>query len=292
MSDISRERDILVLSDLFAAIPTLPHRHATSDPVWRIWNRAARDSVAGLFSSASPTPVSFGPIGDLVFPYIEMGAINSRDLFGLDELILFAFYAVNRQRYHRIVDFGANIGLHSIVLARCGFDVRSFEPDPRHIEHLKRNLRLNGVEVDLHEAAISVNSGVMEFTRVLGNTTGSHLSGAKAAPYGELERFPVKVEAAAAHLAWADLAKIDIEGHEAALITGLPAETWARTDAVMEIGTADNAKLVFEYLGESNVNLFAQKIGWRRVASLADMPTSHRDGSLFLSAGSKMPWMD
>jgi FkbM family methyltransferase len=292
MSAIPAERDVQLIKDLFAAIPSLPERHATSDPVWRIWNAAARHSIERLFSSTTPAPVPFGPLGNLIFPYVEMGAIDSRDLFGLDELILFAFYVTNRARYRRVVDFGTNLGLHSMIMARCGFDVRSFEPDPRHVQLLRRNLSLNRLDVDVHEAAVSVQSGEMEFTRVLGNTTGSHLSGAKAAPYGELERFPVKVEAAVPHLAWADLAKIDIEGHEAVLITGLPPETWADTDAVMEIGTAENSMLIFEHLHRSSINMFAQKIGWQRVTALVDMPTSHRDGSLFLSAKSRMPWVE
>ncbi len=33
----------------------------------------------------------FGPFGALNFPYREMGAITSLQLFGLDELIIFAF---------------------------------------------------------------------------------------------------------------------------------------------------------------------------------------------------------
>ncbi|WP_448951173.1 FkbM family methyltransferase [Labrys neptuniae] len=285
-----REHDIQVISDLFAAIPTLPHRHSRTDPVWRLWDAVARQSIAGLFSSAIPAAVAFGPFGNLSFPYVEMGAINSLDLFGLDELILFSFYYANRHRYRRVVDFGTNIGLHSTIMVQCGFEVKSFEPDPHHIQILKRNLSLNQISVDLHEAAISVHSGEMEFTRVLGNTTGSHLSGAKAAPYGELEHFQVQVEAASPNLAWADLAKIDIEGHEGVLITGLPPEIWTNADAILEIGTAENARLVFEHLADSSVNLFSQKTGWARVVSLGDMPTSHREGSLFLSTKSEMPW--
>lgn len=293
MNDAISEADIRIIEDLFAAIPSLPYRHATSDPVWRIWDVVARDSTARLFASPTPsTSVPFGPFGGLILPYVEMGNINSCNLFGLDELILFAFYAANRSRYRHVVDFGTNIGLHTIILARCGFQVRSFEPDPHHIEILERNLMLNHVHTNLHRAAVSVASGEMQFTRVLGNTTSSHLSDAKAAPYGELERFTVSAEAAAPHLAWADLAKIDIEGHEGVLVTGLPTTTWLDTDAVLEIGTSDNAHLVFEHLRGSKINMFAQKIGWRRVISLAEMPTSHREGSLFISAKTEMPWSD
>jgi FkbM family methyltransferase len=281
---------VSLLDDLFKAIPSLPERHPTADPVWKTWNFAAEVAVAALFGPDGAQEAPFGPFGSLRFPYTSMGAIDSPKLFGLDELILFSFYDANRARYSRVVDFGANLGLHSFVLARCGFEVRSFEPDPRHADLFRRTASLNGISVDLHQAAVSVEDGQAEFTRVLGNTTGSHLSGAKENPYGDLERFTVTVEAAAPHLAWADLAKIDIEGHEAALLTSLPRDTWLSTDAVIEVGTAANAEAIFRYFSDGPVHLYAQKRGWERVAKLDDMPTSHRDGSLFLSAKSEMPW--
>ena len=279
-----------LFDDLFAVIPTYPHRHSTLDPMWRLWQAAVAGEVRKQFTGTDPKPVPFGPFGEIAFPYHKMGNINSLDLFGMDELIIFSFYHANRRRYRRAVDFGANIGLHSIVMARCGFELRSFEPDPAHIALLERNLALNGATSELHSAAVSLQAGQHEFVRVLGNTTGSHIAGAKDKPYGDLERFQVTLEAAAPHLEWADLAKIDIEGHEGILLTGLEPATWRNTDAILEVGTPDNAALIFAHLDGSGINIFAQKIGWRRVEKVEDMPTSHRDGSAFLSARPEMPW--
>lgn len=275
--------------DLFAVILEFPERHAPSDPMWRVWRSAALAEVKSRFRK-SDAPQPFGPFGEVAMPYLKMGNIDSLDLFGLDELIIFAFYHANRKRYRRAVDFGANIGLHTIILSRCGFQVRSFEPDPLHLARLNANLALNGVESDVRSAAVSLKAGKTEFVRVLGNTTGSHIRGAKLNPYGPMEVFEVKTEAAAPHLAWADLAKIDIEGHEGALLTGLPRKTWAKTDAILEVGSEDNAGSIFDYFAKSDVKMFAQKIGWKRVRALSDMPTSHRGGSLFLTSKAKMPW--
>lgn len=278
-----------VFDDLFATIPQFPQQHAPSGAMWRLWKAAALPAVDAAFRQ-SDAPQPFGPFGSISMPYFKMGTIDSLDLFGLDELIIFSFYNANRSRYRKVVDFGANIGLHTIILARCGFSVRSFEPDPIHLERLKANLALNGVRSDVRPAAISLVEGKTEFVRLVGNTTGSHIKGAKSNLYGPTEVFEVKLEAAAPHLEWADLAKIDIEGHEAALLTGLPHETWHSTDAVLEVGSEANASQIFDYFKGSSVNLFAQKIGWQRVVSPADMPTSHRDGSLFLTAKPEMPW--
>ena len=279
-----------LFDDLFAVIPAYPGRHSTRDAMWRLWQAAAAGEVGQRFIETDPKAVPFGPFGEITFPYHKMGNINSLDLFGMDELIIFSFYHANRGRYRRAVDFGANIGLHSIMMARCGFELRSFEPDPVHVALLERNLALNGATSELHRAAVSLEAGEHEFVRVLGNTTGSHIAGAKDTPYGELERFQVVLEAAAPHLEWADLAKIDIEGHEGVLLTGLEPATWQTTDAILEVGTPDNAAMIFAHLDGTGINIFAQKIGWRRVQRIEDMPTSHRDGSAFLSAKAEMPW--
>ncbi len=223
---------------------------------------------------------------------MSMGQINSTHLFGLDELIIFSFYLKNKNRYKKVFDIGANIGLHSIVLAKTGFDVLSYEPDPWHFKILQENLKLNSIfsNVEARNMAISTHTGELEFIRVLGNTTGSHLAGAKKEPYGDLERFMVQVDSFKEILKDADLLKIDVEGHEGTLITSTCREDWVGTDAIVEIGTPENAKIVFEHMQAKGVNLFSQKNSWEKVLKLEDMPTSYKDGSLFISLKSLMPW--
>ncbi|HWB11905.1 MAG TPA: FkbM family methyltransferase [Pirellulales bacterium] len=278
------------LDSLLAALPTIPLQHPPGSPLYDLLKQLARREVETLFRSDDGKP-QFGPFGPLAFPYESMGAVDSLNLFDLDELILFSFYWRNRQRYRRVADIGANIGLHSIVMARCGFEVRSYEPDPRHFRLLKRNLAANAcAAVTPVNAAVSRESGRMEFVRVLGNTTGSHLAGAKPAPYGDLERFPVDVAAFAPVLQWADLVKLDVEGHEAEIILGTTREHWLATDAVLEIGSEANARAVFDHLWPLGVGMFSQKQGWASVDDRSMMPTSYRDGSLFVTCRTEMPW--
>src|SRR5438445_169088 len=233
---------------------------------------------------------TFGPFGAWAFPYHSMGARDTVDLFGLDELILFAFYWANRGRYRRVLDIGANVGLHSIVMARCGFTVTAFEPDPRHFAWLSQNLQLNRcAAVQPVLAAVSNHAGQMDFVRVLGNTTGSHLVGAKDS-YGDVEGFPVRVESFAEVVADVELVKIDAEGHEPEILFAAPPGIWERCDMVLEVGSTKNAMRIFERFQKANVNLFAQKIGWNRVSRLDQIPSSHREGSLFISHRAEMPW--
>lgn len=278
------------LDGLIELLAEIPECHAPGGSLYRYLHANAKVATNQRFSVKTEKAVDFAPFGGVVFPLFSMGNINSLDLMGLDELILFAFYWANRNRYRHVADFGTNIGLHSIIMCRCGYEVRSFEPDPAHLIELKRRLALNKCGVELFEAAVSTEGGRHSFTRVLGNTTGSHLSGAKADPYGDLETFEVELLPYGPQMEWADLVKIDIEGHEAVVLCDTTADSWAATDAVAEVGTEENAAQIYEHFAGLPVNLFAQKTGWRRVETLADMPTSHRDGSLFISTKSEMPW--
>ena len=234
---------------------------------------------------------SFEPFGDLHFPYREMGAINTIHLFGLDELIIFSYYWANKSRYKNVADLGANIGLHSLIMDKCGFSINSFEPDPIHVGVFQENIVNNkSVNITINQKAISDKSGTMDFIRVLGNTTGSHLAGAKEDPYGELETFSVETSDINAVLLNNDFVKMDIEGQEATAILSTKKDTWANVEMILEVGTEKNAKIIFEYLNEINVNMFSQKTGWNKVSNLAGIPTSYKEGSLFLSVADEMSW--
>lgn len=274
---------------IFETLAENPARHAHSSALYRLTKSTARSAVEELFSSTERVTQPFGPFGDISMPFIKMGAINSLDLFGLDELIIFAFYNANRTRYRNVIDIGANLGLHSMILARCGFNVRAFEPDPWHYEMLVENLAANKTNVTTIKEAVSVNDGEAQFVRVLGNTTGSHLAGSKDS-YGEKEIFTVPICAVAPLFESADFIKIDAEGHEKELLLATTPQVMQTLDIMVEIGNPENAKAVFEHFQAIDIGMFAQKINWGRVQTLGDVPTSHREGSLFISAKPAMPW--
>mgnify|MGYP001561578183 CR=1 FL=1 len=280
------------LSSLLEFLAAYPQHHARDTAFHRfvdgIVKQAFREAKP-VFESGQKVPIA--ELGLIDLPYEKMGAIDSIDLFGLDELLMFAFYYRNRRRYARAADIGANIGLHSILLSRCGCEVESFEPDPQHYAKLVRNLKLNGISnCIVHQAAVSERRGTMQFVRVLGNTTSSHLVGAKAKPYGELERFDVEVQDIREIAERVDLLKIDAEGHEAVILNALTLEAWNRIDSFVEIGSWENARAVFDRFASTGVNVFSQKRGWGRVESIEHMPVSYKEGGVFISTKRSMPW--
>jgi len=281
-----------MIVQILNALPSVYREHARTTSLYDILDHVAKQAIkeSGLAAQGNGE-IALGKLGLLHFPYYKMGAIDTLDLFGLDELIIFSFYWINRERYKKTADIGANLGLHSILMGRCGWHVDAYEPDPIHARLLERNLGLNHLnDVTVHELAVSDAPDELEFIRVLGNTTGSHLAGAKTNPYGELERFKVKVTSIDSIMKEVDFVKLDAEGQEKIIILGANAQLWAGTDVIAEVGSAENAKAIFEHLRALGVNLFSQKLGWNRVENLEGMPTSYKDGSLFITAKPQMPW--
>lgn len=281
----------IIFKEMIEALPELAACHAPDKATYQLLENVAREAAIRMFGADSPCAADFGPLGRIHLPFVSMGAITSVELFGLDELILFSFYWKNRERYRRTLDLGANIGLHSIIMSRCGMQVSCYEPDPTHFGLLTHNLAINDcTRVSCNNRAVSTAAGECEFVRVLGNTTGSHLAGAKDNPYGKLERFRVATDAFGEIVCGVDLVKMDIEGHEADVLCATSRETWHRLDAVVEVGNATNAERIFSHFTRIGVNLFAQRRGWAPVRSEEDMPASYHDGSLFISVQEQMPW--
>lgn len=281
-----------MLGEIIAELPEISAQHARTSAVYAAREKTVGEAVkASRFTLTEGARETLGDFGEVELPYYKMGAVDTLDLFGLDELIIFSFYWANRHRYRRAADIGANMGLHSILMGKCGWQVSAYEPDPVHAKLLRRNLSLNSsASVNLIEAAVSDKTGTLEFVRVLGNTTSSHLAGAKQNAYGELERFPVRVETIANIMPAVDFVKMDAEGQEKIIILGTTAEHWTKTDMMVEVGSDENACAIFKHLQTLGVHAFAQKLGWAEVNTLADMPASYKDGSLFITKLSNMPW--
>jgi len=80
-----------------------------------------------------------------------------------------------------------------------------------------------------------------------------------------------------------DFLKIDAEGQEAKILRRTSRSDWLNTYAMIEVGNSQNAEMIYEFFKLQRKNLFSQKDCWAKVETLSDIPTSYRDGSLFIS---------
>ena len=249
--------------------------------------------ITEMHSPLGPDRIILSEVGELYFPYFSMGNIDSVKLFGIDELIIFSFYFANRKRYRRVLDLGANIGLHTLVMKKLGFIVTSYEPDLTHLNQMHLVLTLNNIDAEhIVPKAISDSTGTMQYVRVLGNTTGSHLLGAKENVYGPTDIVSVEVDDIREVLGNGnfDFVKMDVEGHEATLLNRLTAETLKKTDIMLEIGSEKNASDIYEILKQKGIPAYAQKTNWGLVEKLEDLPSHHTHGSVFLSMQGVPNW--
>lgn len=217
----------------------------------------------------------------LSVPFVDFGGgVTTDSLFCDKEQPLFDAYQHwgETGRYRRSLDIGANVGVHTLLMARNGWAVQAFEPDPYHFAMLRRNTECQPSIISV-QAAVSDAPGRAQFVRVKGNTTGSHLEGDKR-PYGDLERFTVDLVDCRPLLDWADFAKIDCEGGEARILLTVRPEQ--RCEFMVEVGTLENAEAIYGHFLRLGLGMWAQKIGWKPVRGLGDMPAHHSHGALFI----------
>jgi FkbM family methyltransferase len=231
---------------------------------------------------------NFAGIGRLDFPYVKMGNIDSLHLFGVDELIILAFYKHNRYRYHLTADIGANLGLHTLFMMNMGWHVEAFEPDPEIYQKLVRNLDSNMKYHAARNMAVYTSTGEMSFVRVEDNLTGSHLIGCKDS-YGPRTEITVKTMDCRDIFDRCDFAKIDCEGAEAEILMTTTPKQMGKLDVMCEVRDLTNALKIMHHFNTIEVPMWSQKNGWNRVNSINDMPQSSKEGSLFIGHREPFP---
>ncbi len=266
--------------------------HSRENDIYKYMDDILKPAVNELYGKTTECKAHMDGIGEIKMTYFDMGNINSTHLFGLDELIIFCLYKQNTLTYNKVADLGANIGLHSIVLAKLGFEVSAYEPDIVHLERLRLNLNENNVRdrVKVYPCAVSTTKETKEFVRVKGNTTSSHLKGAKDTAYGNLESLKVETVEFESILRGNDLLKIDVEGHESEIICSSKLKDWENCDAILEVGSEKNSYEIYEKFKNSKINMFSQMTNWRKVETMDQMPKSYKDGSVFITIKEKMKW--
>lgn len=292
MNSTCKELDrSIILEKVMQSVSLLSSFHCPGNAVYEMMSSVLDQEIASIYENNGSHSVSIQGVADIVLPYHSMGNVTSLDLWRLDEIIMFAWYKANVGRYKKAIDIGGNIGLHSIFMSKMGIDVIVFEPDPNHIEILNKNLKLNECDnVQLVKGAVSGEAGKAEFIRVIDNTTSSHLVGAKGKSYGPFSKFMVDVFAIEPYLDGVQFMKIDAEGSEAAIIGSIPSAKLKRLEIMVEVGSVDGAAQILKAVNAAGCHIFSQKKGWQKVNSMEEMPTSYRDGSIFITGSNSMKW--
>lgn len=143
-----------------------------------------------------------------------------------------------------MLDIGANIGNHALYLARKCSQVHCFEPNPRAFSRLERNISLNlAANISVHRVGLGSYDETATFYENASGNLGA--SGFKASD-GETRELPLRnADQAVAELELPrlDLVKIDVEGMEPEVVSGL-SKTIARFRPIV----------AFEYSGHRHAD--------------------------------------
>jgi FkbM family methyltransferase len=158
----------------------------------------------------------------------------------------------------RCVDVGANVGVHTVRLARLvgpSGEVIAIEPDPDVVRRTNRNIALNGVaNVRVVAAAASEQAGQTRLFRPSPQDTNRARASLLPHPYltGTAAAVPVVTVDDVCAGQPVSLIKIDVEGHEAAVVRGA-------ADTIRKCAPS----VVFEYVPELLEDAVAQtSFGW------------------------------
>lgn len=121
-----------------------------------------------------------------------------------------------------VYDIGANAGLYTIFCALSKeVSVQAFEPVPSNAELLRENLALNNVEADLQEIAVGADNDKVNMSqpnRIAHGTT-------EIVGYSDDDTITVELRSidslVGGYFEPPDIVKIDVEGHENAVIDGM-----------------------------------------------------------------------
>ena len=59
------------------------------------------------------------------------------------EIELYNFFLNNREKYSKVCDVGANVGMHSIFLSKIFSKVTAYEPYSLHLKILRNNKKIS-----------------------------------------------------------------------------------------------------------------------------------------------------
>ena len=168
--------------------------HATK--VFSGWDVEVRARIDGSLMWANPTIVS-GRRRLFTSAYHDRGERA------------FVKQVVKRGDY--VIDVGANVGTYTLLCARLGASVTAVEAEPANAAILRRNIALNGYQVDVRQVGVSDKAETLTLNLDEGDIGSHSFAKVGAARSVEIACLPL-VEVVEPRQA--RLMKIDIEGFE------------------------------------------------------------------------------
>jgi len=139
---------------------------------------------------------------------------------GLHEFADMMFVLHVLRRDDLFLDIGANVGAYTVLAAGvCKSSALAFEPDPKTVVDLRRNIEVNGLEnlVTVHNVALGATEGEVAFT--VGLDTVNRVVNQRGAHYQLVQQRSLDSVLGDLEFNTA-FAKVDVEGYEEEVLRG------------------------------------------------------------------------
>ena len=252
--------------------PVLGQRVPLRGPARMLFNSYARTRYHPHKSVARVTTA----VGDIFHADLSSTLEWQLWAFGCYEQHLTELFAYLVSPGDRCVDVGANVGVHTVRLARLvgeSGEVIAIEPDPDVVRRTSANIALNGaVNVRVVAGAASDRAGQTELFRPSPQDTNRARASLLHHPYltGATTSVPVVTVDEVCDGNPVSLIKIDVEGHEAAVVRGAadtirkyaPSVVFESVPELLEDAVAQTA---FGWLADSGYQMFRVRPARHRI---------------------------
>ncbi len=151
--------------------------------------------------------------------------VDRRCYFLDEDAWLEKFIVQNLTAQDTYFDIGANIGLTTLLAAQVAGKIYAFEPEPRAYSRLQAHIRLNKLtNTEAYQLAISNREGSAALYQCINNDGSHSMDQEFMATIGNTYAAPIVVPTQPLNslsLPMPTLVKIDVEGHEQAVLEGM-----------------------------------------------------------------------
>lgn len=221
----------------------------------------------------------------LIWPSLTYGKLDSLCFFSDLELGVWITY-IATGNHSSFWDVGSHHGIDALIMAilQPTASVLGFEPDVDSFNTFKSIVLLNSLSSRVHpnNCGLSWKDGTETFVKVHGNTTASHIQGARTY-HDQVSFCTVRMDNYTKY-SYPDFAKINIEGYEKELVPMFSAAFLENVKLCIEIHSKQDMEAVFESCKRNNLFLYTQSSGFRICDSLNGLPHSNRDGYVYITS--------
>jgi FkbM family methyltransferase len=209
---------------------------ATAKPLRTLWRILKWQIYSRLVSK--PTSRQWIEGSTLVVQRGMYGATGNL-YFGLHEFVDMAFVLHLLRPEDLVLDIGANVGTYTILGSKLvGAETWAFEPDPDTALKLEANIRANDLESNtrIHNFALGKEGGTIGFTKSMDAMNHVAYSPAEIEQNVRIEKLDDVVG-----IRSPIFIKMDVEGHETAVLEGASKTLANQSLVAIEIETVDEA---------------------------------------------------